>query len=153
MTGSLQKIDIRGKAGRPLGEKWEEGPRTYLGLQSAGFPNLFIITGPGSPSVLTNMPVAIEQNVDWIADCIEYMRTHGMTRIEAKADAEEEWVDHVNEMASETLYDQANSWYVGANIPGKKRIFMPYVGGMIEYRKHCNASADKGYEGFELGGA
>jgi cation diffusion facilitator CzcD-associated flavoprotein CzcO len=150
MTGSLQKIDIRGKGGQALADKWEGGPRTYLGLQVAGFPNLFTITGPGSPSVLTNMPVAIEQNVDWISDCIEYMRTHGMDRIEAKPEAEEGWVDHVNEVASYTLYDQANSWYVGANIPGKKRVFMPYVGGMIEYRRHCDESASKGYDGFEL---
>ena len=150
MTGSLGKIDIRGIGGQALSDKWAEGPRTYLGLQSAGFPNFFTITGPGSPSVLTNMPVAIEQNVDWISDCIEYMRTNGMDRIQARSDAEENWVDHVNEVASYTLYDQANSWYVGANIPGKKRIFMPYVGGMIEYRKFCDESARKGYEGFEL---
>jgi len=150
ITGTLQKIDIRGSGGQSLAEKWEEGPRTYLGLQVAGFPNLFTITGPGSPSVLTNMPVAIEQHVDWISDCIEYMRTHGMTRIEAKPDAEEGWVDHVNEVASHTLYKQADSWYVGANIPGKKRVFMPYVGGLIEYRKHCDEAARKGYEGFEL---
>jgi len=150
MTGSLQKIDIRGTGGRSLADKWGEGPRTYLGLQSAGFPNLFIITGPGSPSVMTNMPVAIEQNVDWISDCIGYLRTHGLDRIEARPDAEEGWVDHVNEVASLTLYDQANSWYIGANIPGKKRVFMPYVGGMIEYRKHCDESARKDYEGFEL---
>jgi cation diffusion facilitator CzcD-associated flavoprotein CzcO len=150
ITGALQKIDIRGTGGRSLSQKWEDGPRTYLGLQVAGFPNMFIITGPGSPSVLTNMPVAIEQHVDWIADCIEYMRGRGVDRIEAKPDAEERWVDHVNEVASATLYQTADSWYVGANIPGKKRVFMPYVGGMIEYRKHCDESARNGYDGFEM---
>jgi cation diffusion facilitator CzcD-associated flavoprotein CzcO len=150
ITGALQKIDIRGTGGRSLSQKWEDGPRTYLGLQVAGFPNMFIITGPGSPSVLTNMPVAIEQHVDWIADCIEYMRGRGVDRIEAKPDAEERWVDHVNEVASTTLYQTADSWYVGANIPGKKRVFMPYVGGMIEYRKHCDESARNRYDGFEM---
>ena len=150
ITGALQKIDIRGTGGQSLAEKWQEGPRTYLGLQVAGFPNMFTITGPGSPSVLTNMPVAIEQHVDWISDCIEHMRAQGMTRIEAKPDAEDGWVDHVNEVASSTLYQQTDSWYVGANIPGKKRVFMPYVGGLIEYRRHCDDAARDGYDGFEL---
>ncbi len=150
MTGSLLKIDIRGLGGQTLADKWADGPRTYLGLQVAGFPNLFTITGPGSPSVLVNMPVAIEQHVEWICDCIDHMRTRGLRRIEAKLDAEDEWVDHVNQVASMTLYMKANSWYVGANIPGKKRVFMPYLGGQVEYRKRCDEVASKDYAGFEL---
>ncbi|MAG33755.1 MAG: cyclohexanone monooxygenase [Deltaproteobacteria bacterium] len=150
MTGSLLKIDIRGTGGQTLADKWEGGPLAYLGLQIAGFPNMFTITGPGSPSVLTNMPVAIEQHVDWISDCIEHMRANGLARIEAKLDAEDAWVDHVNEAAEFTLFPKANSWYVGANIPGKKRVFMPYVAGMIEYKTRCDDVASKGYEGFEL---
>ncbi|MBW2390489.1 MAG: NAD(P)/FAD-dependent oxidoreductase [Deltaproteobacteria bacterium] len=126
MTGSLLRMDIRGSGGRTLEDKWAEGPRTYLGLQIAGFPNLFTITGPGSPSVLTNMPVAIEQHVEWICDCIAHMGRQGHTHIEAKVEAEDEWVDHVNEVADLTLFKHANSWYLGANIPGKKRVFMPY---------------------------
>ncbi len=153
MTGALLRIDIRGRDGQSLTEKWHGGPRTYLGLQVAGFPNLFTITGPGSPSVLTNMPVAIEQHVEWISDCIEHMRAKGLTRIEAQPDAEEAWVDHVNDVASKTLFIKAASWYVGANIPGKKRVFMPYPGGLIEYGKRCNEVASSGYEGFELGSA
>ena len=150
MTGSLLKIDIRGLQGRTLADKWAEGPRTYLGLQISGFPNLFTITGPGSPSVLVNMPVAIEQHVEWISDCIEHMREQGLQHIEAKVEAEDEWVAHVNQVANLTLYPQANSWYLGANIPGKKRVFMPYVGGQIEYRRRCAEVAGEGYTGFEL---
>ena len=125
MTGSVAKIDIAGRDGKTLNQKWAEGPRTYLGLMSAGFPNLFVITGPGSPSVLSNMIVSIEQHVDWIADCVGYMRDNGFAAMEAERDAEDKWVAHVNEVASGTLYPQANSWYMGANIPGKPRIFMP----------------------------
>ncbi len=150
MTGSLLRMNIRGVGGRALAEEWAAGPKTYLGLQVAGFPNLFTITGPGSPSVLVNMPTAIEQHVEWISDCIASMRENGYRRIEAKADAQEGWVDHVNEVASITLYMKADSWYVGANIPGKKRVFMPYVGGNVEYRRHCNESAENDYAGFEL---
>ncbi len=148
MTGSLLKIDIRGLGGRTLRDKWAKGPRTYLGLQVAGFPNLFTITGPGSPSVLVNMPVSIEQHVEWIADCISHMRERGLVRIEATGEAEEEWVEHVNQVASETIFPQANSWYLGANIPGKTRVFMPYVGGMAPYRQRCDEVASQGYEGF-----
>ena len=119
MTGSVAKINIRGRNGQTLNQKWAEGPKTYLGLMSAGFPNLFIITGPGSPSVLSNMMVSIEQHVDWIADCIAYMRGRGLDTMEASREAEDEWVAHVNEVAHATLYPQANSWYMGANIPGK----------------------------------
>ncbi|MEA2898736.1 MAG: hypothetical protein QOJ84_4351 [Bradyrhizobium sp.] len=150
MTGSVAKIDIRGRNGRTLNQKWAEGPRTYLGLMSAGFPNLFIITGPGSPSVLSNMIVSIEQHVDWIAGCIGYMRDRDLDAMEASKDAEDNWVAHVNEVAHGTLYPQANSWYMGANIPGKPQIFMPYIGGVGVYRQICNDVAAKGYEGFAM---
>jgi cyclohexanone monooxygenase len=150
MTGSVAKIDIRGREGQTLNAKWAEGPRTYLGLMSAGFPNLFIITGPGSPSVLSNMIVAIEQHVDWIADAIATMRDRGLEIIEASKDAEDKWVAHVNKVAHGTLYPQANSWYMGANIPGKPQIFMPYIGGVNVYRQICNDVVAKGYEGFVM---
>src|SRR5947209_2808450 len=150
MTGSVAKIDIRGRNGLTLNGKWAEGPKTYLGLMSAGFPNLFIITGPGSPSVLSNMIVSIEQHVDWISDCIRYMRDRGVVSIEAQKEAEDKWVAHVNEVAHTTLYPQANSWYMGANIPGKPQIFMPYIGGVGAYRQICNDVAAKGYEGFAM---
>jgi cyclohexanone monooxygenase len=152
MTGSVAKIDIVGREGRTLNQKWAEGPQTYLGLMSAGFPNLFIITGPGSPSVLSNMIVSIEQHVDWIADCLAYMRGNGLVTMEADKAAEDKWVDHVNEVARTTLYPQANSWYMGANIPGKPRIFMPYIGGVGVYRQKCDEVAVKGYEGFAMTG-
>jgi cyclohexanone monooxygenase len=152
MTGSVAKIDIRGREGQTLNQKWAEGPKTYLGLMSVGFPNLFIITGPGSPSVLSNMIVSIEQHVDWIADCIGYMRDRGFEAMEAEKDAEDKWVAHVNEVAHATLYPQANSWYMGANIPGKPQIFMPYIGGVGVYRQICNDVAAKGYEGFTMTG-
>jgi cyclohexanone monooxygenase len=153
MTGSVAKIEIVGRGGQTLNQKWAEGPRTYLGLMSAGFPNLFVITGPGSPSVLSNMIVSIEQHVDWIADCLGTMRERDLDTMEAKKDAEDNWVAHVNEVAHGTLYPQANSWYMGANIPGKPQIFMPYVGGVGAYRQICNEVAAKGYEGFTMTGA
>jgi len=152
MTGALRRIDIRGVGGATLAEHWEAGPRTYLGLQVAGFPNLFTITGPGSPSVLCNMPVCIEQHVEWIGRCIDHLRRTGVARIEATEQAETAWVEHVNEVAEQTLYYEAASWYVGANIPGKPRIFMPYAGGLNAYRERCEAVAAAGYEGFELRG-
>jgi cyclohexanone monooxygenase len=152
MTGSVAKIDIHGRLGTTLNEKWAEGPKTYLGLMSEGFPNLFIITGPGSPSVLSNMIVSIEQHVDWIADCLTFMRSRGLTTMEATRDAEAQWVAHVNEVAHTTLYPQANSWYMGANIPGKPRIFMPYIGGVGVYRRICDGVAASGYEGFAMAG-
>jgi cyclohexanone monooxygenase len=148
MTGSVAKIDIRGRNRQTLNQKWAAGPKTYLGLMSAGFPNLFIITGPGSPSVLSNMIVSIEQHVDWIADALSHMRARELEVIEADESAEEKWVAHVNEVAQGTLYPQANSWYMGANIPGKPRIFMPYIGGVGVYRQICNEVAANGYEGF-----
>jgi cyclohexanone monooxygenase len=150
MTGSVAKIDIRGRNGQTLNQKWAEGPKTYLGLMSAGFPNLFIITGPGSPSVLSNMIVSIEQHVEWITDCIAWMRDRDLVVMEASEDAEDKWVAHVNEVAHTTLYPQANSWYMGANIPGKPQIFMPYIGGVGLYRQICNDVAAKGYEGFAM---
>ena len=150
MTGSVAKIDIRGRSGETLNEKWAAGPRTYLGLMTADFPNMFIITGPGSPSVLSNMIVSIEQHVDWIADLLAYMKKQGLDRIEPIKDAEDRWVTHVNDVAHGTLYPQANSWYMGANVPGKPRIFMPYIGGVGPYRQICNDVAAKGYEGFTL---
>ena len=146
MTGPLLRIDIRGRGGRSLKDAWEAGPRTYLGLGIAGFPNLFTITGPGSPSVLCNMPVAIEQHVEWITGCIAHLRGRGLARIEATPDAADKWVEHVNEAADATLLPQASSsWYLGANVPGKPRVFMPYAGGMARYRAICEEVAAKGY--------
>jgi cyclohexanone monooxygenase len=153
MTGSVAKIAIRGRGGQTLNDKWAAGPRTYLGLMSEGFPNLFIITGPGSPSVLSNMIVSIEQHVDWISDCLGHLRDHGLDCIEATRAAEDNWVAHVNEVAQGTLYPQANSWYMGANVPGKPRIFMPYIGGVGVYRQICNDVVAKGYEGFAMSGS
>ena len=149
MTGALDKIAIRGRDGRKLKEKWAAGPRTYLGLASAGFPNLFMITGPGSPSVLSNMLPSIEQHVNWIADCIGYLQSRGIRAIEATPEAEDAWVEHVNEVAYTTLYPHCNSWYLGANIPGKPRIFMPYI-GVPPYVAKCNEVAASGYSGFAL---
>jgi cation diffusion facilitator CzcD-associated flavoprotein CzcO len=149
MTGALTRIDIRGTAGVRLEHKWAEGPRTYLGVATAGFPNLFIITGPGSPSVLSNMVPSIEQHANWISACIGYMRAHDLERIEPIVAAEDAWVSHVNDVANETLYPSCNSWYLGANIPGKPRVFMPYL-GFPAYVQKCDDVAAKGYEGFAL---
>jgi cation diffusion facilitator CzcD-associated flavoprotein CzcO len=149
LTGPLLDLDLRGTGGQALAERWAEGPRTYLGLQVAGFPNLFTITGPGSPSVLTNMPTAIEQHVDWISDCLAYLTERGLTRIEARADAEEAWGRHVAEAADATLLPMASSsWYLGANVPGKPRVFLPYAGGLATYTRRCDEVAERGYEGF-----
>jgi cyclohexanone monooxygenase len=150
MTGAMKEIDIRTDAGISIREKWEDGPRTYLGIMIAGFPNLFMITGPQSPGVKSQMILACEQHVDWIADCLQYMRNRGLCRIEAEEQAEAAWVQHNNEVADRTLYPLANSWYVGANIPGKPRVFMPYVGGVTAYKKKCDDVAVKGYEGFRF---
>ena len=150
MTGTLLRMDIRGAGGLPLRDAWAEGPRSYLGLMVAGFPNLFTVTGPGSPSVLSNMMLSIEQHVDWIADCLGHMATHGLHRIEAEPAAQEDWVAHGAEVAEATLYPRAASWYMGANIPGKPRVFMPYVGGVGVYREKCGAIAAAGYTGFRL---
>jgi len=150
VTGAVLNIDIRTKGGGSLAEKWAAGPRTYLGLMTAGFPNLFLITGPGSPSVLTNMITSIEHHVEWIADCLEHLRDRGIQRMEAQQEAEDRWVEHVNEVADATLFPRANSWYTGANIPGKPRVFLPYIGGHGTYRMKCADVAFKGYEGFTL---
>jgi len=150
MTGPLLGVDIRGRGGNSLREKWAAGPSTYLGLAIAGFPNLFTITGPGSPSVLSNMIVSIEQHAEWIADCIAHLRARGFDTIEPTEAAEAAWVAHVNELGNATLYPAANSWYMGANIPGKPRVFMPYIGGVGRYRAKCDDVAAKGYEGFTL---
>jgi len=150
MTGAVLKIDPHGRGGQRLADKWAAGPRTYLGLMTAGFPNLFTITGPGSPSVLSNMIVSIEQHVEWIAGALAYLRAHGIACMEATAEAEDAWVAHGNDVAHQTLYPQANSWYMGANIEGKPRVFMPYIGGVGVYRETCDAVAAKGYEGFCL---
>ncbi len=150
MTGTMTRVDIKGRAGQTLKAKWDAGPLTYLGLMTAGFPNLFMITGPGSPSVLSNMILSIEQHVDWITDCLIHLKSRGMPSIEAAPDAEANWVVHVNEVAHKTLYPQANSWYMGANIPGKPQVFMPYIGGVGVYRDKCDQVAAKGYEGFRI---
>jgi cation diffusion facilitator CzcD-associated flavoprotein CzcO len=151
MTGSLLKMDIRGRDGLSLKEAWAHGPRNYIGLQVSGFPNLFMVTGPGSPSVLCNMPVAIEQHVDWIADCIAHLRNKGLARIEPKEEAVDAWIAQVNAAANATVLPQAkHSWYLGANIPGKPRVFMPYAGGMAKYRQICDDVAERNYEGFNL---
>jgi cyclohexanone monooxygenase len=150
MTGALLAIDIRGVGGQSLREKWAGGPRTYLGLSIAGFPNLFVIAGPGSPSVLSNMVHSIETHVDWISSLIQQTRADGITRIEAEQRAEDDWVDHVNEAANKTLYPVGNSWYIGANMPGKPRVFMPYVAGVPTYRRVIEGVAAKGYEGYSL---
>lgn len=152
MTGALNRIQIKGRDSELLKDKWAEGPRAYLGLQSAGFPNLFTITGPGSPSVLSNMIVSIEQHVEWIDDCIGYLQANDFAAIEPSVEAENAWIEHVNEVASGTIFTAptCNSWYLGANVPGKPRIFMPYVGGVGTYRQKCEEIAANGYEGFVL---
>jgi cyclohexanone monooxygenase len=150
MTGALNAITIENDAGERLADKWAAGPRTYLGLMAAGFPNLFMITGPGSPSVLSNMMVSIEQHVDWVVRCLKDLRARGAVGIEASVQAEDAWVAHVNEVAHRTLYPQANSWYMGANVPGKPRVFMPYIGGVGAYREICEKVAANNYEGFRL---
>ncbi len=152
MTGALDRIDIRGRDGRALRDKWADGPRAYLGLQMEGFPNLFTITGPGSPSVLSNVIVSIEHHVEWIDELLEHMRDHGLSTIEPTAEAEEDWGRHVNEVADGTMYTAptCSSWYLGSNIEGKPRQFMPYVGGVGRYRAACDEVVANGYEGFVL---
>lgn len=152
MTKTLLNIDIQGRDGLKLRDVWEDGPKTFLGLQVAGFPNLFTITGPGSPSVLCNMPVPIEQHVEWIQNCISYMKKNKISFIEATEGSMEKWVEHIDEVVNETLFIHAkNSWYYGANIPGKPRGFMPYAGGMARYSAICNDVANQNYVGFKLG--
>ena len=150
MTGALLRIDIRGSQGVRLADKWRDGPRGYLGVAIAGFPNLFTITGPGSPSVLTNMLPTIEHHVEFIADGLGYMRDRGLRRIEPQPEAEDAWVAHSNEVAGRTLRYTCGSWYLGANIPGKPRVFMPYIGGFPRYVQKCAEVAAAGYDGFAL---
>ena len=152
MTGALVSVDITGRDGLTLKEKWADGPSTYLGLTTAGFPNLFMITGPGSPSVLSNMVVSIEQHVDWVVDRIEHLRAGGYETIEPTASAEAAWGRHVDDCAALTLYPTANSWYMGANVPGKPRVFLPYVGGVGAYRGICDEVVAADHLGFTLEG-
>src|SRR4029079_15323601 len=148
---SLLRMNIRGRGGRLLREDWKAGPQTYLGLQMPGYPNLFTITGPGGPSVLTNMPVAIEQHVEWITDCIAHMREHGIRTIEASEEATRTWGEHVQECArAKPCWDAKHSWYFGANVPGKPQVFMPYSGGLARYRRTCEGAAERGDEGFGI---
>ncbi len=151
MTGALLAPDIVGVGGLRLRDAWAAGPRTYLGLATAGFPNLFMVTGPGSPSVLTNMLVSIEQHVEWITDCIAALDADGRATIEVDEAAQDDWVEQVNLLASFTLFPEGNSWYMGDNVPGKPRVFMPYLGGVGPYRELCEAVAADGYRGFVLG--
>lgn len=150
MTGTLFNVDIRGREGLELKKKWEAGPRTYLGLMSEAFPNLFMITGPGSPSVKGNMINSLEQHVDLVVDTMLHMRDQGLEIIEPERTAEDEWVDHVQVVAHKTLFPQANSWYMGANIPGKPRLFMPYIAGVGSYRQTCEKIVAEGYKGFRF---
>ena len=151
LTGPLFGLNLHGRGGIALKDVWADGPRTYLGLQTPGFPNLFTITGPGSPSVLTNMPVAIEQHVEWISACIAHLRETGASRIEATPQAAEQWARHVNEAAGRTLLPMAaSSWYLGANVPGKPKVFMPYAGGMAHYARICEDVAARRYDGFAI---
>ncbi|GAA0246139.1 NAD(P)/FAD-dependent oxidoreductase [Saccharothrix mutabilis subsp. mutabilis] len=150
MTGALLAVDITGRDGVTLRDKWRDGPQSYLGIAVSGFPNLFTITGPGSPSVLSNMVVSIEQHVDWISDLVAHMDRHGSAVVEATETAEKEWTAHVREVSEMTLFPKADSYYLGANVPGKARVFMPYVGGVAPYRQKCDSVAEAGYTGFDL---
>ncbi|RSY82030.1 NAD(P)/FAD-dependent oxidoreductase [Sphingomonas koreensis] len=151
LTGSLTRIDIRGADGTSLKDAWSAGPYTYLGLMTANFPNMFIVTGPGSPSVLSNMVVSIEHDAKWIADALNYLREQGATRMETTEDSQRAWMGHVRELAEGTLYYKGNSWYLGANVPGKPRVFMPYLGGLDVYQAKCAQVAREGYTGFVIG--
>jgi cation diffusion facilitator CzcD-associated flavoprotein CzcO len=150
VTGSILALDIHGRDGSVLADVWAEGPRAHLGLQVAGFPNLFLLTGPGSPSIIVNVVAAIEQHVEWVAGCLRYLDEHAVETIEADRDAQDAWVEHVREVAEATLFPRADSFYVGANVPGKPRVFMPYLGGIANYAAVCERVAANGYEGFEL---
>jgi cation diffusion facilitator CzcD-associated flavoprotein CzcO/acetyl esterase/lipase len=152
MTGAVAAVDITGRDGLALTDKWADGPKTYLGLMTTGFPNFFTITGPGSPSVLSNMAVSIEQHVDWVSACLDHMRAQHLTRIEPTPVAEAGWVQHVNDCGDITLFPRANSWYMGANVPGKPRVFLPYVGGVDRYRKTCDEVVKRDYLGFAFDG-
>lgn len=150
VTGTLLKMNLSGKGGQSLADKWQDGPRAYLGLCSQGFPNLFMITGPGTPGTLTNFPGCIEQNVDWIAGAMTHMRDTGATEIEASAEAETEWVESIIAAADQTLYPTVDSWYMNSNLPGKPRVFTAYLGGMPSYTAACDDVARNDYKGFAL---
>jgi cyclohexanone monooxygenase len=150
ITGALLAIDIRGRDGVRLSDAWSDGPSTYLGLAVPGFPNMFMVTGPGSPGVLSNVVHSIEQHVEWIAGCITAARRRGCNQVEAEPEAAREWDQHVSDLAAETLFPLANSWYMGANIPGKPRRFINYVAGVGRYRKVCDEIADDHYRGFMM---
>ena len=150
MTGTLAKIDIVGRSGRKLVDDWSHGPRTYLGLGVDGFPNLFLVSGPGAPAVLANMVLHAEAHINWICDAIGYLDQHGYAAIEATADAVDTWIADCNQRADATLFPQANSWYVGANVPGKPRVFMLFIGGFATYLDICAEVAGAGYKGFRL---
>jgi cyclohexanone monooxygenase len=150
MTGALRAIDVRGRGGESLAEHWAAGPVTYLGLQAAAFPNLFLITGPGSPSVFSNMVRSIEQHVEFVADLLVALRERGASTVEPTPAAEADWVRHVNDVAGQTLMLRTASWYMGANVPGKPRVFMPYVGGVPAYREICDKVAANGYDGLVI---
>jgi cation diffusion facilitator CzcD-associated flavoprotein CzcO len=152
MTGALAAVDLRGRDGRALREKWAAGPRTYLGLAHAGFPNLFTITGPSSPSVLSNVMVSIEQHVALVATLLCHLREQGLTSIEPTDAAEQAWAEHHRALGDASLYPRANSWYMGANVPGKPRVLLPYVGGVGRYRKICERVVANGFEGFAMRG-
>ncbi len=149
MTGAILNIDIRGRSGQSLKEKWSDGPVNYLGAGTSGFPNMFTVVGPGNPSVLTNLVCTIEHHVEWIVECISYLRVNAISMIEVTPEAEKSWVSHVNELAENTIFPRCNSWYVGANIPGKPRVFMPYL-GLPSYKEKCAEIAQNGYIGFTL---
>jgi cation diffusion facilitator CzcD-associated flavoprotein CzcO len=153
MTGALSRIDVRGRGAMSLGEFWaSEGPLSYLGLAVAGFPNLFTVQGPGGPSPATNFVAALEQHVEWIGDCIAYLRANGIRTIEATATAQQDWIDHATSLVAATvlMHPSCNSWYNGGNVPGKKRMYMGYTGGIPEYRRRCDEIAAAGYTGFAL---
>ena len=153
MTGALSRIDVRGRDGISLGEFWaSEGPLSYLGLAVAGFPNLFTVQGPGGPSPASNFVAALEQHVEWIGDCIVHLRDNGFRTIEASASAQQEWIDHATSIVASTVlvHSSCNSWYNGGNVPGKKRMYMGYTGGIPEYRRRCDEIAAGGYTGFKL---
>ena len=150
ITGALLNVDILGAKGKMLKEKWQDGPRSYLGLMTADFPNLFTVTGPGSPSVLTNMIPTIEQHVEWIGDCIGTAQAMGVKRVEASLEAEDLWVEHNRDVADTTLFPSCNSWYIGANVSGKPRVFAPYIGGFPSYVEKCNEVVNNNYAGFNF---
>lgn len=150
VTGALERLNLKGEKGQNLKDEWTSGPRTYLGLMSVGFPNLFFITGPGSPSILTNVVVSIEQHVDWIARCIQHMNAIQKSKIQAQAPAQEAWVQRVNDLAKNTLFPASASWYMGANVPGKPRVFLPFLGGLGTYTEICEQVISDGYRGFDF---